>query len=250
VRVAIALVLVAGCIDFSPGGSPAPADGSPPADAVGPDGPLLTPLAQCPAETALIACWLMDGDPADGSANNHEPVVVSDVEFSAGIAGDAVVMTDNDRFTVKSSDAFSAAAITVETWLRIDERPGDGADQRVAVLDNEGQYGVFVLADGSIDCVGGGGITAAPALSPGEWHHVACVWGAEEGNVVFVDGVELASTAGMSLDTSGNSEIEIGSAAPFAPGASHLVGALDNLLVWNGPRSRDQLCATSGIPCD
>ena len=84
-------------------------------------------------------------------------------------------------------------------------------DGRAGILDNNGQYSIFLLEDGRIDCNGSGGVTSIAAIEIGVWTHVACTWGDNGSRGVYVDGALLGLAGQGALQVDGMDDIEIGS---------------------------------------
>lgn len=243
---------VASCSFDPSGGSPADTtdarvvDAQPGADAdpSAPDarpGPDANAAAFCdPADPTLVVCYRFEGDAVDGSMYGNDATAV-DASFSAGVSGDALVTTAASNVAVASSSGLDVAALTMEMWLRPAAIPGD----RAGLLDNSGQYRLFLHSGGRIRCRVTGGaelFTANDAVTQGQFTHVACTY---DGAVmrIYIDGTESTSLPFVGSIPTGGGSLTI---AQNNPSGDNLEGALDSLRMWSRIRTPAEICEAAG----
>ncbi|HUS66934.1 MAG TPA: LamG domain-containing protein [Kofleriaceae bacterium] len=211
--------------------SPAPAD-------------LLAP--PCPLEPSLVACYRFEDGTgsviADQSMYANTATSYS-VAFTPGVQGNAVELGATSSVRAPDSASLDATTqLTLEMWVRPTALPPPGG--RAGLVDNDGQYGLFVTGSGELRCSMIAVITSAANVLPtGVFSHVACTY---DGSFVrlYLNGKELVVGAAVGMLGTGNTNgLAIGSNSPTG---DVLSGNLDELRIWNVARSASEVCAAWG----
>ncbi len=195
----------------------------------------------------LVACYafvdLASGVLVDDAAPGIDGSV-SDVGIEDGPVGEAAVFSADSEVSVPASSATDLPdAITIELFLRVDDIPGGG---RVGVVDRDGQWSIFLFADGRLRC-GASVFTHADVPNLGEWMHLGCVVG-DGWTRLYVDGA-LASEVefGGGIATGSGNPLAIGDNSPGFD--EPLAGAISGLRIWSTTRTGDELCDGAGELC-
>jgi len=199
----------------------------------------------CPDDPDLVACYRCEAgetpQPYDGSRyRNHG--ASSEVRFIAGHGvGTAMRFSPTASALVPDSASLDVTAITIELWLWVDALPPDGG--RAGVLDDNGQYGLFLAPDGQLRCVIGGATDTGLQVPIAQWTHVACTY---DGVAIrlYQDGVAGTVLAtSVAIPTAGIDGLGLGQ---NVPDGDHLNGAVDDVQVWRRARTPDELCSDAG----
>jgi hypothetical protein len=254
----VASILVAatgvGC-SFDGHGYDVAADGVPDAGAT-PDATVVPPAPDAapvgPAfcdedDPDLVACFRFDDAHdllVDGSAyanDGHDEENLLRVDGPPGHGGALHVLAGGKMAIDDDASLDCTNAITLEFWLRLDALPMP--DQRFGLVDNDGQYGIFVNDAGQVRCMVGP--TVVNGLHPvvGTWSHIACTYdGAQV--TLYQDGVAEVTTPSVVTMTTGNDKgMRVGM---NSPDKDELVGAIDDVRVFRAARSAAAVCAAAG----
>lgn len=180
-----------------------------------------------PDEVGLVGCWDFDGSLADSSPNQLDITPVQ-VQYVAGHIGQAVV-TNTVDLNVPDSHALDLDAVTIEAWIYVESYAMGGG--RSAILDNSGQYAMYIEGNGTLRCYTG------PATADNTdvvqlhvWTHVACAANGQKLHA-YVNGVEVASGVGAGIPTTGTTGLTLGSDNPSGSG-SRFAGRLDAVRLY------------------
>jgi hypothetical protein len=233
-RAAVLLLLLGGC-RFDPAGVGAPV-GDP--DASAPDA---IAVRSCTDEADLVACYAFEAlPPLDGSIYaNH--ATASGVSLVPGVDGSALAFGDTSSALVADSTSLDVLQITMEVWVRVDQLPA--APGRAGILDNNGQYGLFLAPDGGVRCSLASATDIGLNLPVGVWTHVACTY---DGATIrlYQDGIAGPTvTTANPMTTAGVDGMGLGQ---NVPDGDHLRGAIDDLRIWRVARTPEQICAAAG----
>lgn len=197
-----------------------------------------------PENPALVACYPFEGSTEDRSGHNLD-ATMTNVSFVPGKVGMAMQFGTTSAADVADSALFDVSAITIEAWVNPSQIPAAGL--RMGILDNQGQYGLFIYEQGQLGCTAGGSGRVTANITANTWTHVACTY---DGSTftIYVNGNALyTQTGGTALATAGTTGISL--AADNPPGAgSQLVGLLDEVRILSVARSAPEICADAGCP--
>jgi hypothetical protein len=232
-----ALLLLLGACQFEHGIATRTTDAAPPDVDAAPDA-LVAPFCDA-TDTSLIACYELDGNVNDASANMLNAQTTS-VTFTAGHRGMAMQFGATSAADVADSAAFDVTAITIEAWINPSELPTTGL--RMGILDVNGQYGFFLHETGQLRCVASAAAQVPANVPINAWTHVACTY---EPPVVtiYVNGAPLASVAGGGALPMGLNGMSI---AGDNPSGSRLIGLIDDVRLWSRARTANEICVDAG----
>ncbi len=165
----------------------------------------------------------------------------SDVSTMAGVFGAALVHGPTSIMKIADSPSLDVLAITIETWIHPTELPAT----RFGVFDNDGQYGLFLLATGQVRCSAfvGSSLDSTPTVPLHTWTHVAFTYDGAT-LALYLDGKrtdEMATTGEMSTTNTNGSCIGANS-----PSGDQFIGGIDQLRVWSRARSDQEICEAAG----
>jgi len=225
-------------------GSDTPLDGpssgdGPPTDGPPTDGTPAAPFCDAAHEPTLVGCWEFENVLTDASGDGNTGTGTN-VSFGAGKVGQGAVLAANSHIAVADSASLTPTAITLEGWIKPTALPATGA--RMGVIDNDGQYGLFLQPTG-LSCTVSVAITATVTITPNVFTHVACTYDGTTGHV-YVDGTDVGTaTGGTALDAG---TAEGGALGGNSPSGDTLVGTIDQFRVWNTARTAQQICTAAG----
>lgn len=199
------------------------------------------------ADLELVACFdfehLAMNTLIDGSSHANHGTAIG-VGFTDGPVGQAITFDENSRVEVPDSDSLDLThEMTLEVWVRIDELP---TTTRVGVLDNDGQYSIFLYRDTGLRCSGAGHLFLHP-VPTNTWMHVACVAG-DGVHRMYVDGTlidEIPFTG--PLNTDNTNPMAIGDDSPSFN--EPLAGAIGGVRIWSRPLDEFEVCSAAGQRC-
>jgi hypothetical protein len=249
-RALLVLPLLAGACSFDGSGlgvatQPGELEAPDAAPAV-PDAALTPSPCDRPAPT-LAACYRFEAltapvQPHDDSGNGNHGVATG-VRFVAGRpgAGQAIVTSATSSVRIPDSESLDPSeALTLEAWVRPTTLPLSG---RAGLLDNNGQYGLFVASTAEVRCAIGNNVLAGLHIQAGDWTHVACSFDGET-IALYQDGRLIVSAeSDETLITGRTDGLAIGQ---NSPDGDPFDGALDDVHIWSTARSPAQICAAAG----
>lgn len=206
------------------------------------DGAIDSPTSEfCAPDPTLVACYRFEGTANDESGHGLHATTQS-VSFVPGRVGMAMQFGATSAADVAESPLFDVAAVTLEAWVNLAQLPAPGT--RMGIVDNNGQWGMFVYESGRLLCpmTGGLSIQGDAVIAANVWTHVACTYDGAT-TVLYVNGKEVSTASGgATLATSGTTGISIASDNP--PGAgSRLDGLIDELRILSVARDAAGICA-------
>jgi hypothetical protein len=211
-----------------------PPDASPP-DAAPPDAEPAPSV--CAPDPDLLACLPLDGEAVDLSTYQNG-ITADDLAFSAGVRGSALDVDDGVDVTLAETNTLDpTSGITLELWIRPGSFP-TGSD-RVGILDNNAQWGLFGREDGQVTCsMAPASLTLAGALVAGVWQHLACTY---DGATIrlYRNGQQIDSVpADTELTTSGDDGTAIGRNNPTG---EYFDGSIDEVRIWRRALAASEL---------
>jgi hypothetical protein len=167
----------------------------------------------------------------DLSSHGNDGTVSAAVVVSAGPFGSTVQPSARGEIRVPDSSSFDlvSPALSFDAWVWLQALPLAG--QRAGVLDDDGQYSLFVYADQGVRCGFGPVEFFGPQLPLGQWVHVACV-GEAGTSRMYIDGVEVA-TAGDPGQGSAKNVADIAIGDNSSAFGEPLDGQLAAVRVWS-----------------
>lgn len=199
------------------------------------------------ADPDLVGCYRFEPDespdqPHDDSKYGNNGTS-AEIGYVTGVDGKAMSFGGSAYTHVPDSPSLDvSSALTLETWVKVHSMP---TPIRAGLFDDDGQYGLFVLASGAIRC------STAPAIADtlpstvvlDTWMHVACVYNGAS-MIVYVNGVKSVEVAGTgSIVTSSSAGCAIGM---NSPSGDVLDGAMDDLRIFRVARTASQICKDAG----
>ncbi|MCB2043949.1 MAG: LamG domain-containing protein, partial [Rhodoferax sp.] len=148
-----------------------------------------------------------------------------------------------------------AETVTLETWVRVDRfdntwtpliykgQPDNAQERTFSLWLHSNGSVLFSTGDGNLQSAQ----TAAGAVAPGQWHHIAAVMDRNAGTArILVDGVQLAGVTNLRKNpASSNAEpVYLGTAVEAVSSHANLVGGLDEVRIWNIARDNADIVAT------
>jgi hypothetical protein len=203
---------------------------------------LSTPF--CVGSPALAACYRFEDSAHptqirdDSSYGNH--ATASNVLFAAGIRGNAAAVGSASSIRAPDSVSLDAkSALTLELWVRPESLPAAGG--RYGLVDDDGQYGLFIGAGGDLRCSVNATTlsSAAGEIDVGAWSYVACTYDGATLRL-YHDGRLLTSmpeTGGVSMGNANGLAI-----AGNSPTGDELLGLIDDLRIWLIARTAKEIC--------
>lgn len=156
--------------------------------------------------------------------------------------GDVTQLKNATTFTLEAQFRYDA---TVSTWTTI-MRKATSLTDRIMLHIGPNDNSIYVMVGNGANSYG---YTAANAISPGNWYHVAAVYdGTQTGNAnrlkLYIDGVQ--QTLSFSATAIPASTSNTNSAAFMAggePSCCYLNGTIDEVRVWNTALSAGTITA-------
>lgn len=219
--------------------SATPADASPTTDPNLPTGPVDGEERQqrCPQDRKdLVLCLRFEGDVNDDSDEEHR-LEARAVGYDAGPAGLAASLGTDSLLLVPESPALDVEELTIEAWINPQFLPGPG--QRMGIVDNDGQYGFFLLPNGGLSCTAGGAVSVPAGIRAGTWTSVACT--RDRGRVaLWVGGKRVAESAATGpISRHARNGTRLGGNNPQG---DPFEGLLDNVRIWGRALTAGDLC--------
>ncbi len=205
----------------------------------------------CPDDPRLALCFEFDDAATgvtvvpDGSGNANDGLAIG-LELTDGPWGQALVASESLELKIDDSDSLDITnRLTIELQVALAQLPDEDL-VRTGLLHNQGQYGLFVLDSGALECRVGGTHLSGAALPIDVWTHVACTVTADAMRL-YVDGELVAEGEGATLKTESEAPIAVANSSPDWVEAT--LGALDRVHVWSDALTQAELCALAGPDC-
>ncbi len=220
-------------------------------------------IAPPPSPHQLVAHYKFDGDLTDSSGNGLDGTEVGTITFSTGQLDQMAEFDGNSGITVSTSPLlnFGKGDFSVALWLRED---GDGKAPtfQMSVIEkgDESAKGYKIRNQGGAGATLGwwkGDNTGLNgpwgSLFPkSELHHVVFVRTSSDATVrTWIDGERrIAATGSGDVDINNTGNLTIGYSAFPARGSvdgNNLLGAIDDLRIYNYALSEDEIIEITGI---
>jgi hypothetical protein len=209
-----------------------------------------------PAQAATLdAYWTLDSTTADASGNGNTLQLNGSPAYVAGIAGNALHLTDGQSASTVAPPPFDlmASSFTISLWANFDSFDGGIAtslpNTLIAQDDGGGANNKWVLYyDSNAHSIGfhvnsgiSSGFFEAPVGSPapaaGTWNMFTATYNSSTHNLnLYYDGQAIGGN-GLFFTAHPTSNITLG----IAEGIGQLHGALDDVRIYNGALSAAQV---------
>jgi hypothetical protein len=188
-----------------------------------------------------LACYRFENNAQDSSGNGLN-ATTNNVAYAAGKIGNAMQMVDGTSAAdvAETTTVDVTAALTIEGWIRPTAIPGTGA--RVGMIDNNGQWGVFLIEANNMRCsMGAVALQTTGTIAVNEWNHVACTFDGTTTRLYVRGVLEGTGTGATMLNTGGTTGFSI--AADNPPGSGQqLPGMIDELRLLPVARTATEVC--------
>ncbi len=157
-------------------------------------------------------------------------------------AGDVTQLKNTAAFTLESWVKFNSAS----NWATVLAKSTSGTD-RIAIQTGPGDNSLYVMVGNGSNSYG---FTAANAVSPGQWYHVAAVFdGTQTGNAarlkLYLNGIQqtltFSGTIPATTSSTNSAAFLAGTEAIGSPAV--LPGTIDEVRVWNTAISQANITA-------
>ena len=222
---------------------------------------VLTLLLGNTASAKLIAHWPLDGHYGDATGNGHDGIPLGDPEFVLDSVRGLVLEVDggDDRILIEDAPDLNYGAnesLTMTVWVLYDPalssegwkcilgkgRTGTGGNNSYL----EELYALYVSGEGNWHVNAGGLWGDTIAAVPGEWHHLAFVQNADEGQCFFyIDLQEIMSGSAESCDTTGRPFFIGAGGTDLASTFEAFGGRISDVRIYNEALTGDALAATT-----
>ena len=200
-----------------------------------------------PTDDTLVACYRFE--PAEHAEQPFDESQFANHGTATGVAyavgptgaGQALVLQAGSSVLVPDSASLDVAGpLTLELWLHPRVLP---TSDRAGLLDNNGQYGLFLSNQGEVRCAMSATVLVGLRIEVDRWTHVACAYdGASV--TLYQDGVAgPTSRASSPLVTDRTDGMGLGQ---NSPDGDNFDGAIDQVRIWRARRTEAQICAAAG----
>lgn len=248
---AAALLAVAGC-GFHPAGGDGDADAgadsapgdpdAPPAIDAAADGTSARGFCDLADPTQRLCLTFAGGVLADGTSSGLA-IQATEVGFGPGAVGDGLQVKSTSVVHVAETTALDiASALTMEAFVSVSAV----TTTRAGVMDNNGQYGMWITPQLVPYCtLIGSTVTAPAALAADTWAHLACVYDGAS-FALYVDGALVAAVnRSADITTTGADGLNLGQDCTVNGAGDPLTGGLDEVRIWAAARSADEIAAAA-----
>jgi hypothetical protein len=170
----------------------------------------------------------------DSSAGHHDATVVAATAMPR-LSQLAAMLGSGASIHVPETSALDIANnITYEAWLAPSQLPGSD----IGVIDNSGQYAIWMLRDGHVGCdLAGHYADSKNPLPLGQFTHVGCTYDGTR-IVIYIQGaISGCYTTSSPIATNGSSGTMIG---------GNFVGGVDNVHVMSRAVTSTEMCLHAG----
>jgi Concanavalin A-like lectin/glucanases superfamily len=200
-------------------------------------------------EPGLVACYRFEDATSttvasDGTDNRNDLVLTAASETPGGYAGNALSVGNGGLAHIAHNATLDVQQLTIEMWVKPASLPALGA--RAGLLDEDGQYGLFIYPQGVLFCTAGGGTVASPSdsITAGAWQHVACTYD-QSMLRLYRDGVLVAMAPNSAAIATGQPNgLSVGA---NSPSGDDLDGLVDDVRLFGTARTAEQICADAAV---
>src|SRR5262249_52033129 len=201
-----------------------------------------------PPPSEMVAWWPGDGTANDIQSGNNGSLQ-GGATFASGKVGQAFsfAAATNSGVLVPSSNSLNPTeAITIDAWVNPSSYPNTGPAVVRKDTNNVGttQYSLSIgdgLTAGTVHCNIGGSVGATGGSVPlNQWTHLACTYDRQNLRV-YVNGVEVASSAATQAIPTSSQDLGIGKDPGFND--RNFDGLIDEVEILNRALSQAEIAA-------
>jgi Concanavalin A-like lectin/glucanases superfamily len=216
----------------------------------------MPPSALCPTVApGLVLCQAFDNNSTNGAAAGPQPGNVVSLGYGPGRVGTGAAFGPTTVFHYGESLVLDLSLFTMEMFARIDQAPLMTGSARAGVLDNNGQYSMFVkwvdpqgprpmglyaVCNAQATVYGG-------PLVVGTWYHLACTSN-QLTLTMYVDGNQVEQVTNVTpLSLGNNNGTTLGQDCDndVTEVTDPLIGMLDEVRLWSLPRTSAEIMAAA-----
>ncbi|MCK5690418.1 LamG domain-containing protein [Myxococcota bacterium] len=221
-------------------------------------------IYSCPCgDSTLMACYMFEGNALDSSGNGNDLTSSgSGTSITSGQDDNKTYLNGSDSYYLTDTSGISvdgpfSFALEIETRDTLPD--GNSDDERDGLVDNDGNYGLFIKppTSGGIDhpyfqCIvgshtaGNDGITTA---ATGTTYHLACTYDGRQLRIYINGALKDTSAAHEALPPTPTGVFALGSNAENSnnpPVSQYFKGYMDQALFFSRLLSPTEVCALSG----
>jgi Concanavalin A-like lectin/glucanases superfamily/Divergent InlB B-repeat domain/Putative Ig domain/Immunoglobulin I-set domain len=196
-----------------------------------------------PAPAGMVGWWKAEGNAHDSAGTNNGALSPSGAGYAAGEVGQAFKLDGSKGYVeIPDAPALESASLTVEAWVQCDStlglptifaKPvGSGSNNSYALWLNN--FGTLTGQIATATTAGEQLSSSAGPLTTGTWYHVAyTVDDSAQKQVLYVDGVQVASAATTASASYDNQPMFLGRGTLNAQPAFLLQGLIDEASIYN-----------------
>jgi len=214
------------------------------------DGSFVELLPVDPGADGLVAHYALDDNTADSTGNLADGTIVGDPVFVGGVDGAALDLNGDDYVDCGTNDVLNhlSGAMTVSAWVNIRSvtttwmgivMKGETAWRLGVNGDTTGIHWGFT--GGTRGWQAANSVTELPL---DEWHHIAGMYRAGEGGIVYVDGA--AETVNADPDGAATNEVSLFLGENPEALGRNFDGILDEVRIYDRAVSNEEIRYLAG----
>lgn len=200
----------------------------------------------------VAGMWLFEegeGNVAkDSSDAGNEGTIAGPKKWQDGMFGKALEFDGSSVYVeVAANDSIILEELTIVAWANL--KPSKGTRWQSIMMRGQNPRNYLLAVDKDTQTLqlsvtkgaenAWGGTKGGPVLTDGKWHHIAGVWGENEGFVIYTDGEEVGKQAYVKPSLDANpAQMRIGDGSN---GGHQCEGLLDEIALFNVPLSQDDI---------
>jgi Concanavalin A-like lectin/glucanases superfamily/IPT/TIG domain/Divergent InlB B-repeat domain/Putative Ig domain len=193
-----------------------------------------------PAPAGMLGWWKAEGNALD-SAGTNNGALTGGAGYAAGEVGQAFSLDGSTGYVqIPDAPALQPVSLTVEAWVLLDSTSGLRVVFAKPLGSGTNDSYVLWLSSGILngavcDATGCTYVSApSPPLTTGTWYHVAhTVDSSAKQQVLYVDGVQVASAATTLSPSYDTQALFLGRDTDNTQAASFLNGLIDEASIYN-----------------
>jgi hypothetical protein len=193
-------------------------------------------FASITAPAGLVGWWRAENDAQDSTGTNHG-VLLNGTGFAAGRVGQAFALDGTDDFIeIPDEPTLRPVSVTLESWVAFDVASGRqvifSKSRGPATIDGI-SYALWLegktLRGQGRDI----GLSAPFSPVPGRWYHLAYTMDNTKQQVLYIDGIQVASGSTSSPLAYAAQPLLLGCEKPGGIPGSLLHGRIDEAAIYN-----------------